>query len=311
MPVAKAAIPKLHPGNDPVAGAFWVIASMATLGGLAACAKALAAQGMHPFEVVFFRNLFAAFVFTPLLLTRGLGIFETGALKLYGARCAISLISMLAWFSALSMIPLGELTAISFMAPLFGTLGAIMFLGEKVRARRWTALFVGFLGALIILRPGMSPLDLGQLIALASTMSSGIVAVLVKQLTARDDPNKIVFLTHVFLVPMSILPAVFVWTTPQLSQLPLLLGMGIFATAGHMMLVRGFAATEASLVMTFEFSKLPFATLIAFWFFGESVDIWSWVGAAIIIGSAVYITRREALAKAAERDAAATNTHAT
>ncbi|MEQ1649992.1 MAG: DMT family transporter, partial [Hyphomicrobiaceae bacterium] len=242
MPVAKASIPKLHPGNDPVAGAFWVIASMATLAGLAACGKALSAQGMHPFEVVFFRNLFAAVVFAPLLVTRGLGIFETGALKLYGARCAVSLISMLAWFSALAMIPLGELTAISFIAPLFGTLGAIMFLGEKVRARRWTALFIGFLGALVILRPGLSPLGWGQLIALGSTMSSGIVAVLVKQLTARDDPNKIVFLTHAFLVPMSILPALFVWTTPQLSQLPLLIGMGIFATAGHMMLVRGFAA---------------------------------------------------------------------
>ncbi|MEQ1650540.1 MAG: EamA family transporter, partial [Hyphomicrobiaceae bacterium] len=100
-----------------------------------------------------------------------------------------------------------------------------------------------------------------------------------------------------------------VWTTPQLSQLPLLIGMGIFATAGHMMLVRGFAATDASLVMTFEFSKLPFATLIAVWFFGESVDMWSWIGAAIIISSAVYITRREALAKAAEREAEAIRAH--
>lgn len=294
MPVVKTTVTTIEPRNDPVAGAMWVIASMATLGGLAACAKALAAAGMHPFQVVFFRNLFAALVFSPLLFTRGFALFDTSQIALYGWRCGLALFSMLTWFYALSVIPLGELTAITFLSPLFGTLGAIVFLGEVVRARRVTALAVGFLGALIILRPGLSPLGHGQLLALLSAMSSGVIAILVKQLTARDDPNKIVFLTHFFLVPMSILPALLVWNWPPVAQIPLIIGMGIFATAGHLMLVRGFAATDASLVMTFEFSKLPFATAIAYFFFAETVDLWTWVGAIIIIGSATYITRREA-----------------
>ena len=286
-------------------GAFWVIFSMATLCGLTACAKQLSIDGVHPFQVVFFRNLFAAIVFSPLLFYRGTALFDTGQLPTYGFRCAVALVSMLLWFYALSKVPIGEVTAITFLTPLCGTLGAIFFLGEKVRARRWTALGVGFIGALIILRPGLSPLGGGHLAALLSTISGGMSAILVKQLTARDDPNKIVFLTHVFLAPMSLIPALFVWEWPPLSTVPLLLGMGLFATLGHASLVRGYAMMDASLALTFEFSKLPFTAIVAYIFFNETIDRWTWLGAFVIIGSATYIARREAQVRAAARAAVA------
>jgi len=299
MPVAKTIAPRLVARNDPFLGSLLVIFSMATLSGLTACAKALSQAGMHPFEVVFFRNLSAAIVFSPLLYFRGAALFDTAQLPMYGWRCLVALTSMLFWFFSLSKIPIGEVTAITFLTPLFGTLGAIFFLGEVVRARRWTALGVGFLGALIILRPGISPLGAGQIAALLSTITGGFSAILVKQLTQRDDPNKIVFLTHVFLAPMSLIPALFVWSWPPLSLLPLLLGMGFFATLGHATLVRGYSMMDASLGLTFEFAKLPFATLIAYLFFNETPDKWSWLGALVIIGSATYIARREAKVRAA------------
>ena len=280
--------------NDPLAGAFWVTLSMALLAGLAAFSKSASQAGVHPFQVVFFRNLFAALVFAPLILVRGPSLFQSGQFGLYGWRCAVALMSMLLWFSALSMMPIGELTAIGFMTPLFGTLAAVLFLGETVRRRRWTALAVGFIGAMIILRPGLSGFGLPQLLALAATVSGAFSAVLVKQLTARDDPNKIVFLTHLILVPMSLIPALLVWSWPPLSVLPLLLGMGLCATLGHITLVRGFAATDASLVMTFEFSKLPFGVAVAYMVFGETIDLWTWFGALVIFASAVYVARREA-----------------
>lgn len=301
MPVAKAVPSPFVANANPVRGALLVVLAMATLTGLTACAKALSIAGLHPFQVVFFRNLFAAIVFSPLLYYRGPSLFETGQLSTYGLRCAVALFSMLFWFYSLSLIPIGEVTAISFLTPLFGTLGAILFLGEKVRARRWTALVVGFLGALIILRPGISPLSFGHTAALISTISGGISAILVKQLTQRDDPNKIVFLTHLFLAPMSLLPALFVWSWPPLSAVPLLLGMGAFATLGHMLLVRGYAVMDASLALTFEFAKLPFAALVAYIFFAETIDSWTWLGAFIIIGSATYIARREAAVRAEAR----------
>ena len=283
---------------------FWLTIAMALFAGLAAFARASMNAGLHPFEVVFLRNLVATLMLSPLLFWRGTSLLKSRQLSLYGLRVAVSLFSMQAWFYALALIPIGEVTAISFLAPVFGTLGAIFLLGECVRLRRWTAIAVGFLGAMIILRPGVAPLGFGQACAIFNAMSVGLVVVMVKQLTAVDDPDKIVFLTNLMLAPLSLVPALFVWTWPSPEALIPVLGLGLTAVLGHIALVRGYAATDASLAMTFEFSRLPFSVAIAYLAFGEIIDAWTWVGAAVIFASAVYITRREARL-AAERRAAA------
>jgi drug/metabolite transporter (DMT)-like permease len=282
------------PASGPIAGVIWLTIAMALFAGLAAFARAAMNAGLHPFEVVFLRNLVAALMLSPLLFWRGASLLKSRQLSLYGLRVAVSLFSMLAWFYALALIPIGEVTAISFLAPVFGTLGAIFLLGERVRLRRWTAIIVGFLGAMIILRPGMAPLGLGQACAIFNAISVGLVVVMVKQLTTVDDPDKIVFLTNLMLTPLSLVPALFVWTWPSPEALIPVLGLGLTAVLGHIALVRGYAATDASLAMTFEFSRLPFTVAVAYLAFGETIDAWTWAGAAIIFGSAVYITRREA-----------------
>lgn len=280
--------------SDPVAGIIWVTISMALLAALAAFSRAAMNAGLHPFEVVFLRNLFACLMLLPLLAWRGRSLLQSRQLPLYGVRVAVSLFSMNAWFYALSLIPIGEVTAITFMAPVFGTVGAIFLLGERVRVRRWTAVVVGLLGAMVILRPGMGTLGLGQVCAVFAAMSMGFTVIMIKQLTAADDPDKIVFLTNMMMMPLSLLPALLVWRWPTLDALVPLLGMGLTAVLGHVTLVRGYAATDASLAMTFEFSRLPFAVAIAYLAFGETIDLWTWFGALIIFVSAAYITRREA-----------------
>jgi drug/metabolite transporter (DMT)-like permease len=298
--------PVANPSSDPVAGVIWITVSMALFAGLAVFSRLAMNAGLHPFEVVFLRTLFASVLLVPLLLFRGRSLLRAQNFALYWLRVAVSLLSMQAWFYAVFLIPIGEVTAISYLAPLFGTLGAVLFLGEVVRVRRWTALAVGFLGAMIILRPSGAALGVGQLCALASAVTAGLTAVLVKQLTARDDPDKIVFLTNVMLLPVSLLPALFVWRWPTADTLPALLGMGVCAVAGHVCVVRGYAVTDASLAMTFEFSKLPFAVAIAYLAFAETIDACTWVGAMVIFASAAYITRREArLAIAARHRAGA------
>ena len=147
----------LVPASGPVAGVVWMTISMALFAGLAVFARAAMNAGLHPFEVVFLRNLVATLMLSPLLFWRGASLLKSRQLSLYGLRVVVSLLSMLAWFYALALIPIGEVTAISFLAPVFGTVGAIFLLGERVRLRRWTAIIVGFLGAMIILRPGMTP----------------------------------------------------------------------------------------------------------------------------------------------------------
>ena len=280
--------------SDPIAAVIWVTIAMALFAGLAVFARVAMNAGLHPFVVVFLRNLFAVAMLLPLLTWRGASLLQSPQIGLYGFRVAISFLSMLAWFYAISLIPIGEVMAIGFLAPLFGTLGAIFLLGEKVRMRRWGALLIGFAGAMIILRPGAAPLGLGQICAVLSAVLTGVTAVLIKQLTSRDDPDKIVFLTNLMLMPLSLVPALFVWSWPTLAMLPPLLGMGVCAVVGHVALVRGYAATDASLAQTFEFSRLPFTVAIAYVAFGETIDIWTWIGALIIFASAVYITRREA-----------------
>ena len=206
--------------NGPIAGVIWITIAMALFAGLAVFSRMTMNAGLHPFEVVFLRNVFACLLLAPLLVYRGPSLLRSNKFGLYGVRVVVSLLSMQAWFYAISLITIGEVTAISFLAPLFGTLGAIFLLGEKVRLRRWTALGVGFLGAMVILRPTGAGLGFGEMLAVLSAMFTGLTAVLVKQLTAHDDPDKIVFLTNLMLMPLSLVPALFVWTWPTPEVLP-------------------------------------------------------------------------------------------
>ena len=282
------------PRSDFAAGILWGTLAMALFSGLAASSRYAMSLGYHPLQVAFFRFLSAAVLMLPLLAWRGLSLVRSNAPELYALRAIISLFSMTAWFYAISLIPIGELTAIGFLSPLFGTLAAVLLLGEKVRARRITALAVGFAGAMVMLRPGMSPVGLGQGLALFSAMTGGLMAVLLKQLAGRDDPDKIVFLTTLIMTPLSLVAALFVWRWPTWELLPSITIVGLTGVLGHMALARAFRATEASVVVSLEFARLPFTVALGFLLFGELIDVWTWVGAAIIFASAVYINRREA-----------------
>lgn len=279
---------------DPVRGIVWVTLSMALFAMLAAGSRAATDLGYHPLQVVFLRNFAALMLMLPVLGWRGVELVRSNAPHLYAVRVGISFFSMSAWFYALAMIPMGEVTAIGFLTPLFGTIGAILFLGEKVRARRMTALAIGFIGAMIVLRPGHAPLGLGQLCALISALASGFMGILLKQLSSQDDPDKIVFLTTALLTPLSLVPALFVWKWPGVDILPALAVIAVTGVIGHACLMRGYRAADASLVMSLEFARLPFVVVIGYLMFGELIDRWTWIGGGVIFASAVYITRREA-----------------
>jgi len=280
--------------DHPFAALILVTISMALLVGIAAVGRYAARSGIDPAQILFFRNFFCVVWMLPLFAWRGLSLVKTKQLRLYGMRVMLSFISMMAFFQALALLPIGEVTAINFLSPLFGTLFAILLLGEHVGTRRWTALAVGFLGAMVILRPTGSAFGFGQVAALTSAMAIGVIGPLVKQLTSVDDADRIVFITNLLLTPLSLIPALFVWTWPPLELWPQLILMGLFAVLGHMALVRGYAVSDASLVMTFKFSRLPFAVLVGYLAFGELIDGWTWVGAIIIFAAALYVTHREA-----------------
>lgn len=280
-------------GNSPLAAAFWMTLAVAALSGLSGFGKYLLNQGIEPLMIVFFRNFFCVVWMLPLLAWRGVGLARTSQLRLYGVRIMFTLLSMWFWFAALAMIPLAQVQATSFLSPLFATMFAIVWLGERVSLARWLALVVGLIGALVILRPFGASIGMGQLYAVAAAVAIGIVGPLVKQLTVTEDSDKIVFITNLILVPASAVPAIFVWQWPAASLWPLLFAMGACACLGHVFMVRAFNAGDASLVATFDFSRLPFAVLIGIVFFGEPTDIWTWIGAVVIFCAAFFVTRKE------------------
>ena len=281
--------------SDPIAAVIWVTIAMALFAGLAVFARAAMNAGLHPFVVVFLRNLFAVVLLLPLLAWRGRGLLRSPQIGLYGVRVAISFLSMLAWFYAISLIPIGEVTAISFLAPLFGTLGAIFLLGEKVRMRRWARadrrLRRRHDHPAARRQPARARPDLRRAVGRGDGPDGGAHQAAHRRGTI---PTRSCSSPTSCCLPLSLVPALFVWRWPTLDMLPPLLGMGVCAVVGHVALVRGYAATDASLAQTFEFSRLPFTVAIAYVAFGETIDIWTWIGALIIFASAVYITRREA-----------------
>lgn len=145
-----------------------------------------------------------------------------------------------------------------------------------------------------MLRPTGAAFGPGQLAALVWAMCMGLIGPLIKQLTAEDDADRIVFITNLASLPLSLMPALWAWSWPPVAAWPQLVLLGVFAVLGHLTLVRGLAIADASLTMTFDFSRLPFAVLVGYLVFGELIDVWTWIGAIIIFASAVFVTHREA-----------------
>ena len=249
---------------------------------------------MHPFLVVFFRSFFGLVAIAPFMFRAGIVARLGEATRLYLSRAVIGVISMLTWFYAISKIPMAQVTALSFMTPIFVTVAAIVFLGEVVRLRRWTATIIGFLGALLVLRPGIDNVGPGEIAAVASAVAGALVVVFLKKLSHTEGTDRIVALNLVFIVPMALIPALFVWQWPTLEQLMWLVAMGFSATVANWLTVRAFTLGDTTAVQPYDFTRLPFVAGLGFVIFGEVPDVWTWIGGAIIFTSSVYIAHREA-----------------
>lgn len=279
--------------RHPMARAVALMAFSTVLFGLMAVAIRLASESQHPFEIAFFRNLFGMAFTLPLLLRHGVGILHTRKLPLYLLRCAIGTVSMLSGFWAIVHLPLAQAVAISYSTPLFVTIGAVWFLGETVRARRWAAVLVGFVGVVVLMHPGPGNFSTASLVALLAAVMSASVAISIKFLTRTEKPDTIVIYTTLLWVPMSLLPALFVWQWPSgITWLWLVLA-GLFGTVAHMCWTRALQLGDASMLTPISFLQVLVVGLFGWWLFGERVDVWTFAGAGIIFGSILYIAHRE------------------
>jgi len=254
----------------------------------------IAAQAMHPFEVAFFRCLFGLVFILPWIVRSGPLLLRSRNRGFFLLRAGVGLVSMATWFYGITVVPLATATAVNFTAPLFATLAAALVLHEDVRLRRWSAVVIGFVGVLVIMRPGSARLDVNLLLLLLSAATAAMNNITVKFLARTEPPSRIVAFFMIYLTPLSLIPALFVWQWPAPSAFVALIGLGGLGTIAHLSVARALAAADASACAPFEFARLPFAALIGFVCFGEVTDLWTWVGAAIIAVASIYVAYREA-----------------
>ena len=249
---------------------------------------------LHPFQIAFLRYGFGVLFLMPWLLRRGAIGWRTARMDLQLWRAVATILTTLFWFSAIALLPLAQAVSLNFTIPLFATVGAALFLGETVRLRRWTATAAGLVGTIVILRPGFVELSWPMVLPIAAAGTMAAATLIVKVLTRTDSVGTVVVYQNVLPLPFFLIVALFVWQIPSSSALALSALAALAATVSHLLLTRAFALVDASAIVPFDYSRLPFVAFIAFLAFGEVPDVWTWLGAAVIAGAAIYIARREA-----------------
>ena len=248
---------------------------------------------LHPFEIAFFRSIFGLAAVAPLMWRVGPSVFVSRNPRLLAVRGLVGGLSLMTWFYGLSIVPIATATALSFTSVIFASIGAAVFLKERMRLRRWTAVVLGFVGVLVIVRPGLTVFDPGSLVIVLAAILWGVGIVLVKTIARTDETVTIVAWSALWLIVATAIPAWLVWITPTWTQLAWLIVIGVLGTVGTFAWTQALKTADASLVIPTDFTRLVWAGAIGFAAFGEIPDRWMWVGAALIIGSTLYIGLRE------------------
>lgn len=282
------------PVATPLRAALLMLGSTLAFG-LMAIAIRYATRYVPTQEVAFFRNAFGLLALLPMLIRPGSAPLKTQQLPRYFLRSAIGLASMLCAFWAIGHLPISQAISLSYSTPLFVTIAAVLWLGETVRMRRWAAVIIGFIGVLIIVRPGSTSFTPGTLVAVGAAVLSSLVAIQIKQLTRIDSADTVVFYTYVFWVPLSLVPALFVWVWPTGLAWVWLVATGVLGTLGQLLWTRALRLGEVSALTPISFMQLPLVSLLGWLLFNEALDRWTVIGAGIILGANAYIAHREAV----------------
>ena len=276
-----------------VRGALWMTASMACFSAMNVTVRFLA-ESISPIEQVFLRSVAGFVIMLPILYRRG-GMRNLGTARpgLHAVRALLTYLGVASWFYALTHMTLAGAVALHFTLPLFGVAMAAVVLRERLTPPRLIATGTGFVGVLVILRPGMVEIDLLALVVLFSAASYAGGDIALKALARTESPAFTVFMLNLLLIPMSLVPSLFYWTTPGWADAPGLLVMTVTGLGAHLCLARAFAAADASVVIPMEFVRLPLMAAAGYVFFAETPESWTLLGAAIIFGGIYYMTTKE------------------
>ena len=288
-PVPKTAFSSLPPH---VRGVILAIAASAAFASMHVTVRYLTAE-IHPFEVAFFRNALALVFLAPWLVSLKRVDLVTQRIGLHVVRAVFNSIAMLTWYVALSLLPVADAVSLTLVGPVFVALGAMWFLGEKVTHRRWLGIAIATAGAMVIIRPGFVSVGLGTALVFVSTSTVSVSRLIAKSLSRTDRTPTIVGYLSLFMTPMTLIPALPVWTWPTITQFGLLALVGGLGTLAHIFYIRAYKLADVSRVEPAMFMRVVWAALIGLIVFAEFPDFWTWVGAAIVVSGTTYIARKE------------------
>lgn len=246
-------------------------------------------------EAAFIRYVAGSLLLAPILFRIARGSIVVHAWKMLLVRGVIHGLGVCLWFFAMARIPIAEVTALGYLTPVLMTIGAAVFFGEKLYARRILAILFGLLGVFIILRPGFSAISIGQVAQLLAVPLFAASILLTKSLIKTDQLTVIVaslsIICSLTLFPIAMLN----WVNPNSTELLLLSLTAVFATAGHFTLTKAIALAPISVIQPVTFLQLLWATLFGVWLFGESIDKYVVIGGTILVVSISYIAHRESV----------------
>jgi drug/metabolite transporter (DMT)-like permease len=202
--------------------------------------------------------------------------------------------AMVMLFFAWGKMPIADVFALQFTIPLFTILLAVLILKQQTDRQAWAACLIGFCGALIVMRPGVVELTMAAAAAIASALMSAGSNTTIKLLTRTESVGTITVYSNLLMLPLALVPSLFVWVTPTLTQVPWIIGAALFSAVGGLCFTLAVGAADARVVQPFQFTRMIFAAVIGYWMFFELPDFWTWVGAAVIFGASYYIVLREA-----------------
>jgi drug/metabolite transporter (DMT)-like permease len=264
---------------------------------------------LHTFQIVFFRTVTALVFFLPWMLQSRQSILHTRRLGLHLVRAALQMVSALSFFFGLAVTPLATVTALHFTAPVFATLIAVFVLREAISVRRWSAIFLGFAGTYVILRPGLAEVPFGALMVVVSALSWGVAMVLIKILSRTDSSVTTTAYMYLLMTPMTFVAALIDWRWPTLAQYGWLLLIGVTGAAAHLLMAESLKQGDTHVVTPIDFFRLIWAALIGYFLFGEIPDAFTWIGGSMIIVSVSYIVWREHRVRSAAAGRAAGGAH--
>ena len=271
-----------------IATIFAVIASI--LGAVDGVIVRVLTNNLHPFVIVFFRCLFGLVFVIPLFFNDK-NIFKSNFFYLHFVRAFLKICSLVLLFLAIKSSILSDVISITFVTPIFIILGSVLFLNEQPTSNHIFLSFLGFVGVLIILKPGQGVFASPLMYAVFAAILSAIIQLILKFMSNKDSTNTLVAWNLVCIVPISFLPAYIFWSNPTMDMYFLLILQGLIGLINMAIMTKAFQLVDASYIAPYDFLRLPFISLLSFLYFSETPELTTFIGAVIIFSSSFFMTR--------------------